>query len=142
MKLKIIDVDAERNKKVRAIRYLILWLVLCFGFTIGVNAYGDTSIMVSVRFNNDNLMTTPQPAPIGGGWDFGTMSIIPLNEGKTLIVERYLLEPEYGISIWKYSMDDAYWYVTNRGIIYGENGVGLEPMASSSLQALSIYLTL
>jgi len=100
------------------------------------------STSAAVRFNNDNLMTTPQPAPVASGYDFGDMSIIPLQEGKTLIVHKYILDPEYQVDIWEYQMDDAYWWVTNKGVIFGENSVGDLPMASSSLQALSIYLTL
>jgi hypothetical protein len=104
-------------------------------------ASADTGVTATVRFNNDNLATTPQPAPVGGSYDFGDLSIIPLEDGKTLFVERYILDPEHGVSIWKYKLDDAYWFVTGKGVIWGENAVGLEPMAETGLQALSIYLT-
>lgn len=101
------------------------------------------NVTASVDFTNDNLLSSPQPAPVEGvgPYDFGDMKIIPLQQGKTLIVHRYILDPEYGVNIWRYEMDEAYWFVTNKGIIYGQNNVGNEPMASTSLQALSIYLT-
>jgi hypothetical protein len=126
-----------------AFKFFIV-LTFLLGLTIGFSivAKAQVGTIVSVLFNNDNLMSTPQPAPIGENWSFGSTTIIALEEGKTLIVEAYILDPEYEVNIWKYSMDQAYWYVTNKGIIYGENSVGNEPMASTSLQALSIYLTL
>lgn len=117
-------------------------IALLVGLSATVAYAQVVDVTATVNFTNNNLMSSYQPAPIGGSYDFGTMQIIPLEMGKTLIVERYILEPEYGVAIWKYSMDSAYWYVTNKGIIYGENSVGYEPMASSSMQALSIYLTL
>jgi hypothetical protein len=118
--------------------FIVIALVL-----IGLFAHAsEVPMSATVRFNNDNIHSTSQPAPINGGWDFGDMKIIPLEQGKTLMVYRYILEPEYNVSIWRYEIDDAYWFVTNRGVIYGDNSVGVEPMASTSLQALSIYLTL
>jgi len=96
----------------------------------------------SVRFNNENIHTTTHPAPIGQTFEFGDLTIIPLEDGKTLMIDRYILEPEYGVSIFRYQIDDAFWFVTNKGVIYGENSIGMGPMASTSLQALSIYLTL
>lgn len=121
------------QKKLLALYYLVIVLVACFLMVAIVSAQ-EVGMSASVRFNNDNLLTTPQPAPINAGWDFGTMQIIPLEQGKTLIVSRYILAPEYGVKIYKYELDDAWWYVTNKGVIYGTE-------ASTSLQALSIYLT-
>jgi len=124
---------------------LVFLVMALFGYALrGIQfVYAEeVSVLTEVRFNNDNIHTSVQPAPISSGYDFGTLSIIPLEDGKTLMVERYILEPEYGVSIFKYSLDEAFWYVTNKGVIYGENSVGFEPMASTPLQALSIYLTL
>lgn len=122
-------------------------LVVILIATTCVYARADAQVVTmgaSTLFNNDNLLSTPQPAPVTGvgPYDFGDMQIIPLQRGKTLIVHRYILDPEYGVAIWKYEMDDAYWFVTNKGVIYGMNNVGNEPMAETGLQALSIYLTL
>jgi hypothetical protein len=121
------------QKKLLALYYLVIVMALCFLMVTIVSAQ-EIGVTASVRFNNENLLTTPQPAPINVGFDFGTMEIIPLEQGKTLIVSRYLLAPEYGVSIFKYQLDDAWWYVTNKGVIYGTE-------ASTDLQALSIYLT-
>lgn len=120
------------KKKNLSLRILFIVMLLCF-FAVVLIAQA-TSVSASVRFNNDNLLTTPQPAPIDSGWDYGTMQIIPLEQGKTLIVSRYILAPEYGVKIFKYQLDDAWWYVTNKGVIYGTE-------AATDLQALSIYLT-
>lgn len=124
---------------------VLLWIctVMIIILTPTVRAQVVT-MGASTIFNNDNLLTTPQPAPVEGvgPFDFGNMQIIPLQEGKTLIVHRYILDPEFGVNIWRYEMDQAYWFVTNKGVIYGMNNVGATPMASTSLQALSIYLTL
>lgn len=127
----------------------VLWATLIGVVLAIVCVYARAEAQVvtmgaSTLFNNDNLLSTPQPAPVAGvgPYDFGDMQIIPLEQGKTLIVHRYILEPEYGVNIWRYEMDDAYWFVTNKGVIYGVNNVGAEPMAETGLQALSIYLTL
>lgn len=105
-------------------------------------AHAEVVTGAEVRFNNDNIHTSVQPAPIGDTYDFGALTIIPLEDGKTLLVDRYILEPEYGISIFRYQIDEAYWFVTSKGVIWGENTLGFEPMAGTSLQALSVYLTL
>ena len=128
MKLKI----QSDEPKLNAMAYLILVFVFLFGFLVAFMAHGDTTVTAGVRFNNDNLLTSPQPKPIGMEWEFGSTTIIALEDGKTLIAERYILDPEQGVNISKYMLDDAFWYVSNKGVIFAE----------TNLQALSIYLTM
>lgn len=150
MRLKSLKIKLKMNKNKKecritkvekAIAIFLVSILIVFFATVAIDASADVSVGTIIKFNNDNILTTPHPAPVSGGWDFGDMRIIPLESGKTMFVERYIISPEYGVSIFKYSIDDAYWYVTDKGIIYGSNEVGIYPMASSGLQALSIYLT-
>lgn len=135
MKLKI----KRDEPKLSAMYYLLLVIAFISGFLLivlsPVVTNADTTVTAAVRFNNDNLLTTPQPKPIGMEWEFGSTTIIALEGGYTLIAERYILDPEQGVSISRYSIDDAWWYVTNKGVIYGTE-------ATTGLQALSIYLTM
>lgn len=102
-----------------------------------------TSTTASVPVNNDNLLLTPMPAPVGTISDMGTQMIYELADGTALIVNDNIysgVEVYAQVHFARYEWQNAYWWVYDGGIIWGENNVGLEPQASSSVQVLSIVL--
>jgi hypothetical protein len=98
----------------------------------------EVSLGARVLWNNDNMATSNHPEVVeftneGTTWDF-TMS-----DGSIMHCYQVYAEPRVQRCNW----DNAKWWYAgevNETVIYGTNTVGLEPMAGSDLQALSIIM--
>jgi hypothetical protein len=71
--------------------------------------------------------------------DPATASEFSLEDGNTLSLTRNAYE---GIRIWKFAIGDAYWWVTDKGIIWGEGVSDELPHASTDEEAYALYFTL
>jgi len=95
-----------------------------------------TSIAV-VLWNNNNFHTTPHP-------EVAYFEIVNEETVGTLVdgtefTQKNVLD-NLGVKFQKFEMQNEYHWVTDRGIIWGENMAGMYPQASNDLQAMSIYL--
>jgi hypothetical protein len=127
------------NKKIKSLYFLASMLAGVLCSTAIVNAY-QVDVSASVLFNNDNINVIPQPKTVSQEFgDFNGETHFALEGGKTLIMYPAYIQ---GIKLYRFELDNAYWWVSDKGIIWGTNTVGDTPMAGYDLQALSIYLTL
>lgn len=92
-----------------------------------------------VPLTNNNVRVAPHPKPVATGADLGSASAIPLENGSTFRIERNEIE---GVRLWKFSVDNAYWWVTDRGIIWGSSTLSMIPQAETNENAYQVYLTL
>lgn len=87
------------------------------------------AMYATVVCNNDNIREYPCNAPVSGFEQRGNEWVGVLESGITF-TSRSVIQNDFGRMVGFY-MQDAKWYVTEKGIIY----------ASSDLEALSIYLS-
>lgn len=90
-----------------------------------------TTLTVSISCNNQNIATSPRcTAPVdwfvvnddGSAWG-------QLESGITFT--QLNVSNQLGVRLQKFIIEDAYWYITDRGVIY----------ADGDIEALSVYLT-
>lgn len=91
------------------------------------------------ELNNENLLTERHPAPLMTEEDPATASEFLLENGSTLSLTRNAYE---GIRIWRFAVGDAYWWVTDKGIIWGEGTGDDLPHARTDEEAYALYFTL
>jgi len=97
----------------------------------------------ATTFTNATLQTEPHPKPALSSEESARTNSVPLEEDKTLRVFRNII---HGIPLWRFELDDAYWWVSQKGIIWGK---GTHEVSSSMLdvheaqndeEAYQIYL--
>lgn len=89
--------------------------------------------------SNENILTERHPAPLMTEEDPATASEFPLEDGNTLSLTRNAYE---GIRIWRFTVGEAYWWVTDKGIIWGAGVADDLPHASTDEEAYALYFTL
>lgn len=118
--------------KTNALIVIITVLVLGLYFASKAEAQVQTTVTVVIECNNYNYAVSPRcTAPPdyfvveanGEVWGHLTNGIQFTQTNVT---------NELGVRMQRFNLEQAYWYITDRGVIY----------ADSDLQALSIYLTL
>ncbi len=98
----------------------------------------ETANAMSV-FSNENIMTERHPAPLVTEEDPATATEFALEDGNTLSLTRNAYE---GVRLWKFTIGDAYWWVTDKGIIWGEGVLDELPHARTEEEAYALYFTL
>jgi hypothetical protein len=86
----------------------------------------------AVTFTNTTLQTTPHPKPILSTEEGARANSVPLEEAKTLNVFRNTI---HGISLWRFELDEAYWWVTPKGVIWGKGTQEVSSSTSALLEA-------
>jgi hypothetical protein len=68
-------------------------------------------------FTNASLDTKTQPKPVGVSDRSHAADAVALENGDSLRIFRRNIN---GVALWRFSLDDAYWWVTDKGVIYGK----------------------
>jgi hypothetical protein len=91
------------------------------------------------HLTNININSTAHPAPLAPETDPATTNAFTLEDGTTLSVARNQNE---GVRIWKFSVGDAYWWITDKGIIWGAGTPGIAYTAATEEEAYALYRTM
>ena len=108
-------------------------LILYIAFLGSFAVLAQTIITASVEWNNDNIHTQEQPAPVEvhethyGFWAY-------MQDGS--FMNCYKLDNGF----YRYEMGSAYWWIYYNKVVWGKNNIGVNPQADNDLQALSIAL--
>lgn len=110
---------------------LVIAAIMLLTIDARAQTTANTSVQVVIQCNNLNIDTSPNcTAPVdyftvnddGSAWG-------ALTSGKTF--RQFNISNELGVRLQKFTLENAYWYITDRGVIH----------ADTDVQALSIYLT-
>lgn len=74
------------------------------------------SASAQAPFSNQTLQREAHPRPIATSQEEIESDTIPLESGKTLRVFRQEI---HGVGLWRFEFDNAYWWVSSRGVIWG-----------------------
>lgn len=93
----------------------------------------------AVEFTNANFHTTPHPRPLALTESTVVQDSFAFEEDKTLYVDKAVVG---GVRIWRFDFDQAFWWVTDKGIIWGTGTTTVGPVASDDEEAYLVYATL
>ena len=104
-----------------------------------VSLYLVANPAFAVTFTNTNLYTTPHPKPVAITKNVASTNEFALEGGKSLRVYRNTIE---GIRIWRFELDRAVWWVTDKGVIRGVDSPRKGRYAVDDDDAYRVYLSL
>ncbi len=104
-------------------------IVLVFGVIASLLTASSTYAAIPVRYTNDNIWTSEQDMPVSVTQDERGNFSGTTATGK--VYYQYYIENSLAIRLMRFEIDDAFFYVSDHGII----------IASNDTVALSIYLT-
>jgi hypothetical protein len=82
-------------------------------------AFAPIESLASVDFSNEQLLFAPHPKPIVVSEDGLGSPVILLDDGNTLSVSSLTF---LGTRVLRFDLGHAFWWVTQKGVIYGECG--------------------
>jgi hypothetical protein len=121
-----------RRSPSRSIPCSTAWIALATLFALPASAHAAAPL------SNDTLLTHPHPRPIASEERDLLGMTVALEHG-VLMIDRATIK---GVRLWRFTIDDAYWWVSDRGIIWGKGTPGATRTASSADEALAIYVTM
>lgn len=92
--------------------------------------YTASAREVPERYTNENILTSLHEAPLEFAVDEAGDAVGTTTSGRQF--RQYAIGTPESIRLQRFQIDDAFWYVSDKGIIW----------ADSDLSALSVYLSL